>query len=222
MRGNFRRPIQAVLGLLSFTAKAAQFVCLGKRSNRKAVVETVQINWGRSHGDDEDDAPYGIDRDNGHPRALQLIPEEFFWDCVDELAPFGSDEGDTALSEFRDWRLEHPNAPVKDCVVWTIEAVGEMPVAAYDESIVAKAVIEKQIHDPKFDDQQYIYTLDASVIATVFGQLADEGKIDADAKPYAELALRRQIIWAELQREWPHRAQRVKYLKRLRQVLEKA
>ena len=76
--------------------------------------------------------------------------------------------------------------------------------------------------DRKFDEQQYIYTLDASVIATVFGQLADEGKIDADAKPYAELALQRQIVWATLQRQWSHRAQRIKYLNRLRQVLEKA
>ena len=213
MRANFRRPIQAILGLLSFGRKAAQF-----------VIETVRINWGGSRGRDADadDAPYGIDREHGHPRALQLIPDEFFWDCVDELAPFGSDEGDTALSEFRDWRLEHPKAPVKDCVVWTIEAVGEMPVAAYNESIFQKSIIKKQIQDRKFDDQQYIYTLDASVIATVFGQLADEGKIDADAKPYAELALQRQIVWATLQRQWLHRAQRIKYLNRLRQVLEKA
>ena len=213
MRRNYKRPIQAIFGLLSFAHKATRF-----------AIETVQLNWERSRASEDgtDDAPYGIDRENGHSRALQLIPDDFFWDCVDELAPFGSDEGNTALSEFREWRLRHPNAPVTDCLVWTIEAVGEMPAAAYDESLVQKAIIEKQIHDPNFDDQQYIFTLDASVIATAFGQLADEGKIDFDAKPYAALALRRQIVWAELQHEWPHRAQRIKYLKRLRQVLEKA
>ena len=213
MRLNYKRPVQAIFGLLSFVHKATRF-----------AIEIVQLNWGfwRANEDDADDAPYGIDRENGHKRALKLIPDEFFWDCVDELAPFGSDEGDTALYEFREWRLANPNAPVQDCLVWTIEAVGEMPAAAYNESLVQKAIVEKQIHDPNFDDQQHIYTLDASVIATVFGQLADEGKIDSDAKPYAALALQRQVVWAELQHEWPHRAQRIKYLKRLLRVLGKA
>ncbi len=45
-----------------------------------------------------EDEPYGIEKEHAHQRAIQLVPEEFFWDCVDELAPFGSDEGDMALS----------------------------------------------------------------------------------------------------------------------------
>lgn len=30
---------------------------------------------------------YGIDVEYAHPRAVELIPEDFFWDCCDELAP---------------------------------------------------------------------------------------------------------------------------------------
>lgn len=39
---------------------------------------------------------YGIDKDQdqAHPRAIELVPEDFFWSCIDELAPFGSDEGE--------------------------------------------------------------------------------------------------------------------------------
>ncbi len=33
---------------------------------------------------------YGINKEFAHPRAIELIPEDFFWDCVDELAPFFS------------------------------------------------------------------------------------------------------------------------------------
>ena len=28
-----------------------------------------------------------------HPRANELMQDPMFWDCVNELAPFGSDEG---------------------------------------------------------------------------------------------------------------------------------
>ena len=107
---------------------------------------------------------YGIDIDNSHARARALVPEEFFWDCASDVAPFGSDEGDTALAEFRQWRQENPNHSVKDCLVWTIEGVGEMEFTDYSESILKKELIQEQIEDDEFDDQQYIFTLDVSVV----------------------------------------------------------
>lgn len=94
------------------------------------------------------------------------MPEEFFWDCVDELAPFGSDEGDAALSEFRRWRNSNQNSPLIECLQWTIESVEEMRFEEYDNRILDKKLIHNQINDFNFNDQQYIFTLDISVIAT--------------------------------------------------------
>jgi len=135
--------------------------------------------------------PGGIDKDRGHPRAIQIIPDEFFWDCTDELAPFGSDEGDMALSEYRDWRKENPVELLVECIIWTIESVGEIDASEYSDAIFHESTVREQIEDPDFDDQQLIYTTDVSVIATAFGKLADEGKIDPSAKPYAARALKR-------------------------------
>ncbi|APV48904.1 hypothetical protein BWI17_03920 [Betaproteobacteria bacterium GR16-43] len=145
-----------------------------------------------------DDEDYGIDKVRGHPRAIELIPDEFFWDCSDELGPFGSDEGDTALEEFREWRRNNPRAPVEDCIIWTLESVGEIDASDYSDAIADEATIKAQLADEDFDDQQYIYTVDASVIATGFGQLADEGTIDESAKPYIRRALMRQAVWGRL------------------------
>ena len=39
--------------------------------------------------------------------------EDFFWDCVDERAPFGSDEGNDAYYEWRHWREENPSGERK-------------------------------------------------------------------------------------------------------------
>jgi uncharacterized protein YfeS len=170
------------------------------------------------------DDNYGIDRAHAHPRALELVPNEddFFWSNVDELAPFGSDEGDTALAEYRSWRKKHPRAPLEKCLIWTIESVGEMKVRKYNDAIFEEATVEKQVADEDFDDQQYIYTLYVSVIATGFGQLVDEGRIDAAAKPYIARALKRQIVWAKLAETWEHAGRYIRNLQRLEHLLEKA
>ncbi len=165
---------------------------------------------------------YGIDKDHANKRAIELIPEDFFWSCIDELAPFGSDEGDTALAEFRDWRKANKNSPTIECLKWTIEGVGEMEFDDYNDSLLSRDKIKKQINNEDFDDHQYIFTLDISVIATGFGQLVDEGTIEAQNKPIIKIALDRQIIWSELQKNWEHREQYISYLNILKRALDKA
>ena len=46
----------------------------------------------------------GIDIQKAHERAVELIPDDFFWDTSDDLTPYGNEYGDTALAEFREWR----------------------------------------------------------------------------------------------------------------------
>lgn len=147
---------------------------------------------------ENDDEPYGINKDYAHARALELAPEDFFWNCGDELAPFGSDEGDMALREWREWRQENPTSPGLDCLIWTIESVGEMDVEDYNDSLLDEHTIQVQIADEEFDDVQYVYILDTSVIATGFGQLVDEGRIDIDSKPFIKRAIDRLIVWSGL------------------------
>ncbi|HPH32302.1 MAG TPA: hypothetical protein PLB49_10640 [Chitinophagaceae bacterium] len=165
---------------------------------------------------------YGIDIDNAHQKAIELIPEDFFWDCIDELAPFGSDEGDTALAEFRDWRKENPTIPTLECLKWVIESVGEIDFADYNSEILSRAKIKSQLEDEDFDDQQYIYTLDISVIATGFAQLVDEGIIEVENKEVIQLAIDRQLVWAELSEDWEYAKEYISNLKILDRVLKAA
>ena len=68
-------------------------------------------------------------------------------------------------------------------------------------------------------DQQYLYTLDISVIATGFAQLVDEGLIEVTNKPIVQLAISRQIIWAELSTDSEHAAEYIDNLKSLNRAL---
>lgn len=168
------------------------------------------------------DEKYGIDIDHAHERAIALIPDEFFWSCIDELAPFGSDEGDMALAEFRGWRAENPDTPTLECLIWTITSVGEMEFPDYNRLLVNREKVLAQIEDEAFDDDQYIHTLDVSVIATGFGQLVDEGVIDPANKEVIQIAIDRQILWAELSAEWEHAQEYIGNLKVLDRVLKEA
>jgi uncharacterized protein YfeS len=169
-----------------------------------------------------DKEQYGIHIDHAHKRAIELIPEQFFWSCIDELAPFGSDEGDTALAEYRDWRKKNPIMPTIECLKWVIEGVGEMGFEEYNVELLDRDRITKSILDKSFDDHQYIYTLDNSVIATGFAQLVDEGIIEAQNKPIIQLAIDRQMIWAELLENWKYTEEYIANLKVISRALKAA
>ena len=189
--------------------------------NKKKAKEIPQKK-AENISEEIEEEPYGIDKGYAHKRAIELIPEEFFWSGIDELAPFGSDEGDMALSEFRDWKKQNPNTENFECIKWTIEGVSEKSLSDYNEKILDRSLIKSQLEDENFNDQQYIFTVDISVIATGFGQLVDEGKIDKKNKPIIQLAIDRQKIWAELATDWEHRTEYIENLNVLDRALKVA
>ncbi len=131
--------------------------------------------------------------ETAHPRARQLMTEDFFWDCVDEEAPFGSDEAATAYDEFRHWREQNKTENLTVCLAWIMQ---NEDLQDYNEKLCSDEVIEQDIENPDqafLADDYDIFTLDTTVIATALGQLLDEGYIDADAKPYVQVAIKRQL-----------------------------
>jgi uncharacterized protein YfeS len=169
-----------------------------------------------------DDEKYGIDINNAHQRAIELIPEDFFWSCIDDLAPFGSDEGDMALLEFRNWRKENPTTPTIECLKWVIESVGEMDFADYNASLASKEKIRSQLEDEEFDSRQFIWALDVSVIATGFAQLVDEGMIAPENKDVIQIANDRQVLFAKEVKNWDNSVTYLSNLRVLERVLEAA
>ena len=127
-----------------------------------------------------------------HPRSRTLMHEDFFWDCTNEDAPFGSDEGWTAYYEWRKWREDNPTSPLVECFSWILDdRLGE-----YNNSICADDRVTADLQDPDnaFMSEAFdIFTLDTTIIGTALGQLLDEGEIDASAKPYVHVAISRQL-----------------------------
>ena len=123
-----------------------------------------------------------------HPCADELMRDPMFWDCVNELAPFGSDEGADAYVEYRSWRSENPDANLVDCISWILGG----KQAAYNDSLIEDVAIQDSDKSAREFGYADAFTLDATIIATVLGQLVDEGRIDVEAKPFAATVILRQ------------------------------
>ena len=165
----------------------------------------------------------GIDINKAHERAVELIPDDFFWDVSDDITPYGHGYGDTALNEFREWRAKNKRKSITHFLKQTIEEVGEMDPKDYTVKLLDQKAIGTLLTDEEYDVEQFFDGLDMSLIAAGFAQLIDEGKIDQDAKRYIRIAIERQMISNTLglfdedtSREF------VSYLKVLKAVLEKA
>jgi uncharacterized protein YfeS len=131
--------------------------------------------------------------ETAHPRARELMKEEVLWDCAEEDAPFGSDEGFDAYYEFRAWRAKNKKENLTACFEWIMQSDD---LKNYNQKLGSDAAIKRDLANPDeafLADDYDMFTLDATVIATALGQLIDEGRIDKEAKPYVRVAIKRQM-----------------------------
>lgn len=158
-----------------------------------------------------------------HERAIKIANYEFFWDCLDELAPFGSDEGYMAFAELCDWLNENPDLSIINCFQWILSC-WDMKLEDFDESIIENHNIIKIIQDFDFDEE--LMMLDITLISTGFGQLILEGTIEENVKNIIHLAILRQMnsnvldAYLGINEEW--KFERYKYLQKLLEILEVA
>lgn len=163
---------------------------------------------------------YGV---KPHENAVKIADYEFFWDQLDELAPFGSDEAYFSFIELVDWIEENPNKPVIECIRWILNS-WNLRLSDYNDSILFEENLIKVTNDYDFDT--LVLTLDIVLIATGFGQLIIQGKIDENIKNIVHIAILRQMnsyvldSFLEDNEEWKY--ERYKYLQILLDILEKA
>ncbi|MED5620264.1 MolR family transcriptional regulator [Ideonella sp. BN130291] len=50
-----------------------------------------------------DDPDEGLSAETSHPKFRELAVDSFYYDCTDEFAPFGSDDGADTLAALQEW-----------------------------------------------------------------------------------------------------------------------
>jgi len=135
--------------------------------------------------------PFNESDKYAHKRARELMTDPMLWNCSDESAPFGSDEGYDAYYEWRNWREENPTSPLTECLDWICD--GKLSKYTMEIATNEQVAIDIATPDGAFlADHFDIFTLDTTIIATGLGQLVDEGSIDTDAKQFLNVAIQRQ------------------------------
>ncbi|MBD9632520.1 WGR domain-containing protein [Pseudomonas sp. PDM19] len=124
-----------------------------------------------------DDEEVGLHRLTSHPRFVAHFADDVYYDCCDEDAPFGSDEGSDALGELANCVRTQKYLNIVDFPRWLIENQWEMTFIE-----PASIDIEDALKPENKALEPDIYQSCRVVIASAFGQLKITGSLDASLK----------------------------------------
>ena len=126
---------------------------------------------------------------NAHPKAKELMNEDFFFSSIDETAPFGNDDGADTYLDFVEWRsqnkIENPNSFLKHHLNYWGYPSFDLAITNYDslEFFVKKSSMHSR----------YLVGTNQSIISIGFGQLYLEGEIDKNFLEITINAVEREL-----------------------------
>lgn len=128
--------------------------------------------------------------EGAHPDAKKLMTDSFFFNVIEETAPFGSDDGSGTYASFHIWRKDHPFESLTTFLEYHLNDWG------YPKFDINETDFEKLKTYLKQDEMniRYMTGIDQAIVATAFGQLYLEGKIDNDIKELAVISINRELL----------------------------
>jgi len=142
-----------------------------------------------------DDEEIGLNLLTSHPNFRSCFTEEFYCDCCDEEAPFGSDEGSDTLYLITEKLRKSPKFKFADFPRYIIEDEWGMEYIPVDD--LSEDLVAKQIKDDEMNTTQS----DMITYASAFAQIKISGKLDPTLKESAVKAMERYKITAKIL-EW--------------------
>ena len=142
-----------------------------------------------------DDDEFGLHPLTSHPKFRAHFTDEFYYDCGDEEAPFGSDEGSDTLAHMaeelrKNKALDFASFPKK-----LIEVDWEMSY------LPATDISREAVEQLAKEDEMNMTQSDMVTYAAAFAQIKITGQLDAVLKEAALNAMKRIEIAAEIL-EW--------------------
>ena len=139
-----------------------------------------------------DDDETGLHPLTSHPRFRAHFKDEFYYDCVNEETPFGSDEGSDTLAHIEEDMRKNKALDFAAFPKKIIETYWDMDyIPATD---LSKEAIEKLV---KADEMNLIQS-DMVTYATAFAQIKIMGKLDQGLKAAALNAMNRLKTIAQI------------------------
>ncbi|TXF79223.1 hypothetical protein [Chryseobacterium sp.] len=140
-----------------------------------------------------------IKKENANPAAQKIMSDEFFYDVVDEFAPFGNDVGNDTFYTFIEWKNKNETKKATEFLTGNL---AEMGLSDFNLNADAKdprqLLLNVDKMPNKYDD---INSIDNTVISLAFTQLFIGGNIDPEIKHLAKIAIEREVLFADVWEE---------------------
>ncbi|MFT8352509.1 WGR domain-containing protein [Clostridium saccharoperbutylacetonicum] len=154
---------------------------------KKGYKEVLDYDFAnRYYFDDEEIGPH---RKTSHPNYVEHFKEDFYFDCADEKAPFGSDEGSDSLSELVAHIKKYGNKNIPSLPQKIVEEFWDMEYMK--PCNIDIDFIKAQIDN---ENEMLMVQSDQVIIAVALGQIKITGTVDEELKRLAFLSLKRLNI----------------------------
>ena len=156
-----------------------------------------------------DTEEFGLHPLTSHPVFRKYFTDEFYYDCCDEEAPFGSDNGNDTLSTLQETFRKRPQFHYTDFPQYMIEEIWDMTYLPPDSTQTKeelKAQAKEEIETLPGD--HVILLNDQIILAAALGQIKITGKIAESLLALAFQSLDRmeklyRIVWNYDEKELP-------------------
>lgn len=145
-----------------------------------------------------DDKDWGTHKKTSHPKFTQHFCDDFYYNCADEDAPFGSDEGNDTLYEIEESIRKNKHIDWCSFSQKMVEEYWGMDYIHPEE--IDRDSLKKKLEEDK-DYERDVLQSDQVTIAVGFGQIKISGEIDPKIKKHTLLSLERIKLLAQIN-EW--------------------
>ncbi len=139
----------------------------------------------------------GIDWEDFHPRAREILDDPFFWECADDFSPNGNDTGADLLEAYRDWLKRHRNKQPMEFLEQLAKQWGYPDIGSMDDDVK-----------------------DEAAIALAFADIKLRFTCDPQAQELALKSIGRLRDQAEAATAWSHGSERLKTLDKIESKLK--
>lgn len=138
----------------------------------------------------------GIDWQNFHANAREVLDDPFFWDCTDDFSPNGNDTGADLLEAYRDWLKGYKDGQPIRFLERLAKQWGYSSIESMDHDVRAEAAV-----------------------ALAFADLKLRATCNAETRKLAIEAIEQQRRQAEASTGWSSRQERLSALAKIERKL---
>lgn len=139
-----------------------------------------------------DDEEMGLHPKTSHPNFVEHFIDDFYYDSMEEAAPFGSDEGSDVFSILTENLRNKRQLNFADFPKFIIEHEWDM------KYVPVSSLIEDEVKKLAQVDEKYMIQSDMVTYAVAFGQIKIAGRIDTQLKQCAIDAMKRIEVLSKI------------------------